>query len=222
MTVLIIGTPDSGKSEKAEALTIELSSSSKSIDSATTQKKYYIATMIPYGDEGAKRVEKHRKLREGKGFVTIEKPTAVHELIGEIPDIHDSTCLLECMSNLIGNEMHANAKEQMADNGESTINNNDNTIRIDELHAWADRIITSVMKLAENVSNLIIVTNSFPLEDASYDEDTKKYVNLVHLVNEELSSKVDIVYKRSEDSEDWGVIVISRSKTGEHNLRENN
>ncbi len=178
MTVLIIGTPDSGKSEKAEALAMELGAGSPIMDGASIQKKYYIATMIPYGEEGANRVEKHRKLREGKGFVTIEKPTKVHELIDEISDLQDSTCLLECMSNLIGNEMHSTMRS-------------------------ATEITNSVMMLAEATSNLVIVTNKFPLEDASYDEDTQKYVKLVNCVNEELSSKVDKVYKRSEDSGDW-------------------
>ena len=43
MTVLIIGTPDSGKSEKAEEIALSLSQG---------KKKYYIATMIPYGEAG--------------------------------------------------------------------------------------------------------------------------------------------------------------------------
>ena len=33
---------------------------------------YYIATMKPFGEEGKRRVERHRRLRSGKGFFTIE------------------------------------------------------------------------------------------------------------------------------------------------------
>ncbi len=174
MTILIIGTPDSGKSEKAEALAMEL---------AIGQKKYYIATMIPYGEEGARRVEKHRRLREGKGFITIEKATAVHELSRGIPDLKESTCLLECMSNLIGNEMH----------------------KIDQSNKTnlAAGIVDSVMEMAESAGNLVIVSNRFPLEDDSYDEDTRKYVRLVSQVNEVLSSKVDKVYELREGSGEW-------------------
>lgn len=181
MTVLIIGTPDSGKSEKAEDLAMELASGSQQMNGVTLQKKYYIATMIPYGEEGAKRVEKHRKLREGKGFITIEKPTAVNELIDEISDLGDSTCLLECMSNLIGNEMHGTT-----DNSSCSMND------------LRDRIVNSVMDLAGVAANMVIVTNSFPLEDASFDEDTRQYVRLVNLVNEQLRKKVDRVYKLCE------------------------
>ena len=65
MTVLIIGYPESGKSELAENMVMEM---------AAPGDRVYLATMIPYGDEGASRVEKHRKMREGKGFETIEAP----------------------------------------------------------------------------------------------------------------------------------------------------
>ncbi len=211
MTILIKGTPDSGKSKKAEALAMEL---------AVIQKKYYIATMIPYGEEGKRRVEKHRKLREGKGFVTIEKPTAVHELIKEIPDLQDSTCLLECMSNLIGNEMHAgctDSKRQVCGHKEQTATDNSSFA----LEDVKDHIVTSVMELAGAASNMVIVTNSFPLEDASYDEDTRKYVKLVGLVNELLASRVDRVYELCESLSDETSKDANWKTKGEWKLREN-
>ena len=64
MFALIFGGSGSGKSEYAEKLSCEL---------AQKNEKYYIATMIPYGEEGKKRVERHKKLREGKDFYTIEQ-----------------------------------------------------------------------------------------------------------------------------------------------------
>ena len=178
MTILIIGTPDSGKSKLAETLAVELGSGA-----AGKNKKYYIATMIPYGEEGAIRVEKHRKLREGKGFVTIEKPTAVHELVGTVPDLKDSTCLLECMSNLIGNEMHEGRPE----------------VKDLPLENMAGVIAGSVTDLAKGAGNLVIVSNRFPTEDPSYDEDTKHYVTLVDFVNKELAEKADRVYELRGD-----------------------
>ena len=51
MMILVVGSPDSGKSVKAEELAAELSGN---------EKKIYLATMIPFGEEGAARVEKHR------------------------------------------------------------------------------------------------------------------------------------------------------------------
>lgn len=167
MIFLVLGTPDSGKSAKAEALTMELSGDGK---------RYYIATMIPFGQEGEKRVLKHRKMREGKGFETIECPVKVHEIIYKLESANESTCLLECMSNLIGNEMHLPGQEM--DDKEIT-----------------EYIVDSVMTVSRAVKNLVIVANLFPLDGEGYDEDTKRYVTVVDMVNKELKKRVDKVYE---------------------------
>lgn len=59
MTTLIIGYPDSGKSAMAERMVTEMSEPGERV---------YLATMIPFGQEGRDRIARHRKLREGKGF----------------------------------------------------------------------------------------------------------------------------------------------------------
>ena len=63
MITLVIGGSGSGKSAYAESL-LE--------DYAGT--KYYLATMQVFDEEGRQKVQRHRKLREGKGFCTIEQP----------------------------------------------------------------------------------------------------------------------------------------------------
>ena len=64
MLILITGASGSGKSEYAEKICCGLAGSAK---------KYYIATMQPYGAEGAQRIRRHHALRQGKGFETIEQ-----------------------------------------------------------------------------------------------------------------------------------------------------
>ena len=177
MVVLVIGTPDSGKSERAEKIALELSDRGK---------KYYIATMIPYGDEGLLRVEKHKKARAGKGFVTIEKPSDVHELALELSDIKDSTCLLECMSNLIGNEMHREA----APGADVKYRSREDIL--------ADKITESVKALIEAAANLVIVTNRFPSDDEGYDDETREYVRLVTNVNSRLKKEADRILELTE------------------------
>ncbi len=168
MIYLVLGTPDSGKSRRAEDLVAEI---------AGNGPKYYIATMIPFGESGKERVKKHRKMREGKSFETIEKTVKVHELIDELGNLPKATCLLECMSNLVGNEMH---EEQNLPKSCEEI---------------ADYITESVMSLAQQAENMVIVANSFPLEGEGYDEDTKKYVRIVDMVNKNLKSRVDKTYE---------------------------
>ena len=168
MTVLIIGVPDSGKSQKAEAIAGDLSEGGR---------KIYIATMIPFGEEGKKRIEKHRKLREGKNFETIECPLNIKELADNDQRIEDSTCLLECMSNLIGNEMHSEDKTKLSD---------------EELTKY---IAGSVTELKKSAKHLVIVSNSFPLDEKGYDEDTRRYTALVAMVNDELKKIADEVHE---------------------------
>lgn len=66
MITLVTGGNGSGKSAYAESLLY----SCEGI-------RYYIATMQIYDAEGEKKVERHRKLRAGKGFLTIESPMNV-------------------------------------------------------------------------------------------------------------------------------------------------
>ncbi|WP_026497626.1 bifunctional adenosylcobinamide kinase/adenosylcobinamide-phosphate guanylyltransferase [Butyrivibrio sp. WCD2001] len=184
MIVFVLGIPDSGKSSKAEEIAVRL---------AGDGQKIYIATMIPFGEEGKKRVEKHRKLREGKGFETIECPVKIQSLIEDFSVYSDNstktenksgihpqsqdTCLLECMSNLVGNEMHSDDNSKLSD---------------DEFVKY---ITQSVKAFGKSVKNLVIVSNSFSLEGEGYDEDTKRYTRLIDLVNNDLKKYADEVYE---------------------------
>ena len=76
MITLVIGKPDSGKSELAEELAL----------SGGYKNRYYIATMKVMDEAGKARVEKHRKMREGKGFVTLEIPLFIEDALDDIRD----------------------------------------------------------------------------------------------------------------------------------------
>lgn len=64
-------------------------------------RRIYIATMYPFDEESKKRVKRHQAMRQGKGFDTLECYTGL--VRAAIPE--GSTVLLECMSNLVANEM---------------------------------------------------------------------------------------------------------------------
>lgn len=164
MVVLVIGVPDSGKSKRAEDIAVSLSGGGK---------KIYIATMVPFGDEGAARVEKHRKLRAGKGFETMECPRN----IGGIQGAEGCTCLLECMSNLVGNEMYAE------DNG-----------KLDD-EELTKLVVAEIKSLMEKAANTVIVTNSFPGDGEGYDDETRRYVQLMDMVNDRLRKMADEIYE---------------------------
>ena len=76
MMILVTGGSGSGKSAYAEELAVSLTTAGG--------QRYYLATMQPFGEEGRRRIERHKKLREGKGFLTIEQPTAIHQALGQM------------------------------------------------------------------------------------------------------------------------------------------
>ena len=61
MIELVYGGSGSGKSEFAEKLILD----------SECENRFYIATMKIFDDEGKKRVERHRKLRGNKNFISI-------------------------------------------------------------------------------------------------------------------------------------------------------
>ena len=76
MLILVTGGSGSGKSAYAEELLLSLTKQGET--------RYYIATMQVFGEEGKEKVGRHKKLRAGKGFLTIESPQGIGAVeIGE-------------------------------------------------------------------------------------------------------------------------------------------
>ena len=65
MLELVTGGSGSGKSAYAESRICEW-------NRQDPKPLFYIATMYPYGEETEKKIERHRMLRKGKGFETLE------------------------------------------------------------------------------------------------------------------------------------------------------
>lgn len=165
MTVLILGEPGSGKSETAEKRVMELSEGGS---------KLYIAAMIPFGEEGEERIKRHRRMRQGKGFLTVEWPTVLTERIREYSNLSETSCLLECLSNLAGNEMHAPGNRMLS------------------TEEVADLVMEEVRFLCEHARHTVIVSNRFS-EEEGMDEETLKYVHLTTILNDRLMDYVDRV-----------------------------
>ena len=88
---VVTGGSGSGKSSFAEDCIVSFGNA----------RRIYIATMYPFDEESKKRVKRHQAMRQGKGFDTLECYTGL--VRAAIPE--GSTVLLECMSNLVANEM---------------------------------------------------------------------------------------------------------------------
>lgn len=164
MMHLITGGSASGKSAYAEKMAVE----------AGAKSRYYLATMKPWGKEGQERVEKHRNMRAGKGFATVECYTCLEQAalsFGE-EQPENRVILLECMSNLAANEQF--------DEGGSD----------QEILTRMKRGIRSLQKQAET---LIIVTNEVFSDGVSYEPETVRYLRLMGEINAFLAREADWV-----------------------------
>lgn len=164
MMTLIIGGSGSGKSAYAEQY----------LDSrAEGKKKYYLATMQVFDEEGQKRIERHRSLRSGRGFLTIEQPTAIQDALEKM-EAGEKTALLECMSNLTANEMFAGQKPRA---GEDV----------------ADKIIGGIRRLQQTLTHLVIVSNNVFEDGRSYEDAVMEYIRTMGQINEMLAEMADEV-----------------------------
>jgi len=172
MITVVIGKSNTGKSELAEKLALETGD----------DKVYYLATMNVCDDAGRERVEKHRKQREGKGFITIEKQRDIAGILDETGDASGSTVLLECVANLVSNYIFADGFD---------------ISRIDP-DTECERIVSvasdEIRALAGKVHNLIIVTNEYDKDGEGYDDETRFYVRTLSGTNELIIPFCDKVY----------------------------
>ncbi len=156
MMTLITGGSKCGKSHYAEGL----------FDRFDGQK-FYIATMQPFGEEAYAAIRRHKKLRMGKGFETIEKYTDLHEIT--LPE--ECGVLLECMGNLCANEMFS---------GEE---------RTDPV----EKILQGIAHLKSHARRLVVVTNDVGSDGISYDSGTAEYIRALGEINRHMAEIADHV-----------------------------
>lgn len=210
MYYLITGGAGSGKSEYAEALAVALAGNedaeaqkllteveNSGVIEPTVEDNpgrerpfkvekragvmYYIATMFHYEDQDTKkRIERHRLLRAGKGFVTIERPLDIGRVMGEIIErsggdgfheenrLSDAVVLLEDLTNLYANECY-------------------------ETDGHPHDITGPLRELASCVRALIVVSNELYSDGTQYFEETMGFLKGLSFINREIAEAADQV-----------------------------
>ena len=158
MLTLVTGGSGSGKSAFAEDRVLSFGEA----------ERIYIATMHPFDEESNKRIERHRKMRAGKGFETIECYTGLKNVI--LPK--GCVVLLECMSNLVANEMF---EEQGAH--EQTV----------------QEIIVGVENLLCGAEHVVIVTNEIFSDAVVFDGEMDTYLEYLGKINQGTAKRADEV-----------------------------
>ena len=192
MIELVYGGSGSGKSEFAENLVLK----------SECESRFYIATMKIFDDEGKKRVERHRKLRGNKNFITIEETNESRNLEDAIEKIKKMTSdenledssgfgggksfgqkksavLVECLSNLLANEMFLPGGKILS-SGEA-----------------ARKIIVGLKRLFSSgfISEIVLVSNNIFDDGLDYDEATKSYMDALAKINAFAAQNADKVFE---------------------------
>lgn len=157
MMILITGGSKCGKSRYAESLFDKVSG-----------KKYYMATMVPFGDEAWQAIDRHREMRAEKGFKTIERYTDA----GAVSIEPGSAVLLECLGNLTANEMFR-----------------EGNVPLD----CKNKIFCDIIELKDKTSLLVIVTNDVGSDSLFYESGTQKYIEVLGKLNTEIAEAADKV-----------------------------
>lgn len=146
MLVFISGGVRSGKSTLGENISDELAD----------ERKIYLATSIAYDDEMKHRIKLHKEQRSGKGYTTIEKSRDIFDVTDDLQK--DDTVLLDCLGNLLANEMF----------GDETLLKTEDVI---------DRIFYGINEIYLVVKNLIIISNDVFSDGCMYADSVIEYID---------------------------------------------
>lgn len=155
MLIMITGGSKNGKSHIAEEIITKYNISRK-----------YIATMEPFCEEAHIAIERHRKIRSGKGFETIEKYTD----IDEIRFFERSAVLLECLCNLCANEIFSMGEKNPT-----------------------EKIMRGIEKLSKMSEVFVLVTNQVGDDGIEYSSETMNYIKCMGELNRRLAVRADVV-----------------------------
>lgn len=158
MFTLIVGGAASGKSRTAEDLLLRCAHA----------PRIYIATLEPFDDECRARVARHRAMRAGKGFQTVERYRDLAR--ADVP--MGCAALLEDVGNLTANELYGPAGA-----GEDTVN----------------AVLRGVDALLARCGELVVVSNDTHSGGADYEGDTDRFLRALGQINRALAAKADNV-----------------------------
>lgn len=192
MLHMVYGGSASGKSSYAESFAMSLQGDGRLL---------YIATMYPYkwntteiDPETMQRIERHRAMRADKGFDTVECYRHVEHIMAKRQDV----LLLECMSNLLANEMYLEPEnddgrlaepmsevEKAGVDGKVGTDCNAGSDMAETMSPVSKKIVQALVDLSTRVQDVVIVTNDVfsDGESLTYDESTREYVKNLAEIN---------------------------------------
>ncbi len=168
--IFVIGGSGSGKSAFAEER-----AAAQHRKMPAEAPLYYIATMRVFGADGRQKVERHRRMRAGKGFETVEQPA---DLAACVPALkRGGAALLECVSNLTANEMFP------ADGG------------MVPRDAVTEKVTGDILALDRHLGALVVVSNNIFEDGIQYGDSTMAYIRALGRINRNLAAAAEEVWE---------------------------
>jgi len=131
-------------------------------------RRFYIAAMEPYGADAAAKIARHRALRAGKGFETVER---FRDLAGlELPE--DCSVLLEDLTNLFSNEWFGEKQT-----------------------GAADRVLAGLARLCARAASVVVVGNDLFADGCTYESGTADYLTALSALTRAVTARADAVYE---------------------------
>ena len=165
MTYFISGGAKCGKSSVAQDLTVAL---------AKGGKRYYVATMIPSGEEDQARICHHLADRDGMGFETVE----CFKNIMSVAD-KESTFLVDNITSLVQNALFPVEKNYEMD------------------LAAANRCADELIDFAKTVRHAVFVSDYICSDAERYSESTEMYRKCLASIDRRLAKNCDTVIEVS-------------------------
>lgn len=170
MIIFVYGGSGSGKSAFAEEISSHYGGS----------EKYYVATMKVFDEEGKERVAKHRRQREGRNFKLIEKPVLIESVCTDLAQEKAAGkkifLLIECLSNLVANEMFSDGS-------------------IISAEKVVDSVVKGLTEVFESADDVVVVSNNVFEDGIGYDDSVCEYMHALGKINEWMCRKADKSYE---------------------------
>lgn len=159
--IVVTGGAASGKSAHAERI----------LCSRASGRRIYLATMEPFGQAAAARIARHRALRAGKGFETVER---THDLAGLTLAPCDGL-LLEDLPNLLAGEWFSPVGAG-PDGAEAAI-------------------LRGIAHLREQCRTMVVVAGESFSDGQPYPPETRAYLAALGRLHTALAAQADGFYE---------------------------
>lgn len=168
MTIFISGGAKCGKSSLAQDLTVSL---------AGEGKRYYVATLIPTGQEDYARIRHHIADRDGMGFETVECSKNVMDCLACAEK--SGAFLVDSVTSLLQNAMFPA----------------ENNYEMDL--AAAQRCAEELLVFGRTVGHAVFVSDYICSDSERYSESTERYRRCLAGIDRQLAAACDTVIEVS-------------------------